>query len=122
MATRPLTPCNKPGCPALTDGRYCKDHEYIDIERQKRRHKQSDKNRPNARKRGYDSQWEKARKHWLQQNPLCVHCKAEGRIVAARVVDHIIPHRGNSILFWDSKANWQSLCVKHHNEKTARGE
>jgi 5-methylcytosine-specific restriction enzyme A len=32
-------------------------------------------------------------------------------------VDHIIPHKGNQKLFWDTK-NWQSLCEMHHNRKT----
>jgi 5-methylcytosine-specific restriction protein A len=40
--------------------------------------------------------------------------------VAATIVDHIVPHRGNQKLFWDSEHNWQSLCVTHHQEKTMR--
>ncbi|WP_338080605.1 HNH endonuclease signature motif containing protein [Cohnella luojiensis] len=41
-----------------------------------------------------------------------------GRVVAATVVDHIKPHKGNKILFWD-KNNWQPLCKQHHDRKTA---
>lgn len=37
----------------------------------------------------------------------------------ATVVDHIIPHRGNMELFW-RRENWQPLCEKHHNVKTAK--
>jgi 5-methylcytosine-specific restriction protein A len=33
------------------------------------------------------------------------------------VVDHIIPHRGNRELFWDTE-NWQALCTPCHNRKT----
>ena len=120
MPTRPKTPCNKPGCPALTDGRYCHAHEYIDIERAKARQKRSDKNRPGARKRGYDSRWDKARIHWLRKHPLCVYCQKDGRTVAAKVIDHIVPHRMDMKLFWDSENNWQSLCVSHHNAKSAK--
>jgi len=36
-----------------------------------------------------------------------------------RVVDHIIPHKGNQKLFWDPQ-NWQTLCKAHHDEKTRR--
>jgi 5-methylcytosine-specific restriction protein A len=35
------------------------------------------------------------------------------------VVDHIIPHKGDKDLFWDSN-NWQPLCKTCHDEKTAR--
>lgn len=42
-----------------------------------------------------------------------------GRIVPATVVDHIIPHKGDQTLMWD-ESNFQSLCSKHHNIKTAR--
>lgn len=39
-------------------------------------------------------------------------------MVAATVVDHIIPHRGNDEFFW-SVDNWQSLCEHHHNSEKA---
>lgn len=35
------------------------------------------------------------------------------------VTDHIIPHRGDQQLFW-STWNWQTLCKKCHDEKTAK--
>lgn len=35
------------------------------------------------------------------------------------LVDHIIPHRGDKKLFWDER-NWQGLCKKHHDRKTAK--
>lgn len=41
-------------------------------------------------------------------------CAEQGRITAATVVDHITPHRGDPVLFWDEQ-NWQGLCVPHHN-------
>ena len=61
----------------------------------------------------YNYRWQKARKAYLQNNPLCVFCKEENRIEAATVVDHIIPHKGDYKLFWD-ETNWQSLCCTHH--------
>ena len=42
-------------------------------------------------------------------------CEAQGRVTAATVVDHIIPHKGDPVLMWDSEHNWQSLCDPHHN-------
>lgn len=38
--------------------------------------------------------------------------------MVANVVDHIKPHRGDKVLFWDS-ANWQPLCKECHDRKTA---
>ena len=67
-----------------------------------------------AAERGYDYKWHKARNAFLQDNPLCVMCSAEGHVTAAQVVDHITPHRGDELLFWD-RANWQPLCKLHHD-------
>lgn len=38
--------------------------------------------------------------------------------MAATVVDHIIPHKGDQYLFWD-RSNWQPLCKLCHDRKTA---
>lgn len=69
----------------------------------------SDERRGSARKRGYTTAWEKARKQFLAELPLCSCCHAHGRLEPARIVDHIIPHKGDDRLFWD-KGNWQGLC------------
>lgn len=44
----------------------------------------------------------------LAKEPLCRMCKAAGRITAATVADHIIPHRGDERLFYEGEL--QSLC------------
>jgi 5-methylcytosine-specific restriction protein A len=75
--------------------------------------------RPSAAKRGYGARWRKARMYFLTIHPLCVDCKKMDMIRQATVVDHIIPHKGNQALFWDMANNWQSLCKKHHDIKTA---
>lgn len=69
--------------------------------------------RLSSRERGYTWKWQKARAAYLMENPICGRC---GK--GASVVDHITPHRGNDALFWD-QSNWQSLCQKCHNIKTA---
>ena len=48
-------------------------------------------------------------------------CQREGRVTAATVVDHKIPHKGDQRLFWDP-ANWQSLCKPHHDRDKQREE
>ena len=74
--------------------------------------------------RGYGWRWQKARKAYLALHPLCVMCLAlePERITAANVVDHIIPHEGNKVLFWDSENNWQPLCKPHHDVEKAEAE
>jgi 5-methylcytosine-specific restriction protein A len=74
--------------------------------------------RPNSHQRGYTRQWSKARTGFLAKHPLCVTCQENGRIKAATVVDHIIPHKGDKERFWN-RANWQSLCALCHNRKSA---
>lgn len=100
--------CRHPGCkrPA-TAGAYCDDHRRI-VERQ------YDACRESSSKRGYNSRWQKARDTFLRRSPLCRMCHEEGRITPALIVDHIIPHRGDQELFWDT-GNWQSLCKWHHD-------
>ena len=83
--------------------------------------KRSDARRGSACERGYNAQWRKARAAFLAHHPLCVACKAEGVIKDARVVDHIVPHRGDDELFED-RGNWQGLCDHCHNRKTGMCE
>lgn len=81
--------------------------------------RREDEHRGSSSERGYDSRWQKARRTYLASHPLCVRCEGEGRVVAAKVVDHVVPHRGDWALFWDED-NWAALCETHHNAKTAR--
>ena len=69
--------------------------------------------------RGYGHRWQKAREGWLREHPLCVMCKAENRVVAATVVDHVQAHRGDQTLFWDT-SNWQALCKPCHDTHAQR--
>ena len=72
------------------------------------------------RGRWFDARWHKAHSRFLKQHPLCAFCQAEGKIVLATVVDHIIPHRGDQRLFWD-QTNWEALCKECHDKKTGSG-
>lgn len=80
-----------------------------------------DDRRGSSAARGYDHRWRKYRESFLRKNPLCrMHAKL-GQLVAATVVDHIEPHRGDSAKFWD-KANHQPLCENCHNSHKQRLE
>ncbi|MGE4297025.1 MAG: HNH endonuclease signature motif containing protein [Desulfovibrionaceae bacterium] len=117
MPPAPRRPCRKPGCDQLhrNESGFCDAHEQQVKRKAQREH---DARRGSAASRGYDSKWRQARAAYLRKHPLCIQCQAEGRAVAATVVDHIEPHRGDKALFWDSK-NWQPLCKRHHDIKTA---
>lgn len=77
--------------------------------------------RESACKRGYGRRWQAASKGFLARHPLCAECESEGRVAPATLVDHVVPHRGDMGLFWQP-SNWQGLCVRHHQQKTNRGE
>jgi len=62
------------------------------------------------------SRWRRLRRLYLDESPLCVWCLRKNQIVAANVVDHILPHRGRSDLFYASD-NLQALCADCHNSQ-----
>ena len=67
----------------------------------------------------YDTKrWKESWLRHMRSFPLCQTCQESGQITAAQVVDHIEPHRGDVLLFWD-ESNWQSLCKRCHDLKTA---
>lgn len=66
--------------------------------------------------------WRAIRERLLTRSPYCIYClKRDGRVEAATVADHIIPHKGNKELFWDEN-NLQSLCKQCHDSDKAREE
>ena len=80
-----------------------------------------DRQRPSAARRGYGPRWRRARAAFLAQHPLCAACRAQGRVVPATVVDHVVPHRGDQRLFWD-ESNWAPACKPCHDaQDRARG-
>lgn len=111
MPMAPKRPCSAPGCPELVEARFCERHSRA-------ARQQDDARRGSAASRGYGRRWQKARTAYLAEHPLCRSCEAEGRVTAATVVDHVEPHRGDMAQFW-SEANWQPLCKRHHDTKTA---
>jgi 5-methylcytosine-specific restriction protein A len=102
-----LKPCPVPLCSALTTGGRCSAHT-----------RQADRARGTASQRLYTWQWHKARTAYLADHLLCVDCEAEGVTTPASVVDHLVPHRGDLTLFWDTR-NWRAVCRRCHSRKTA---
>lgn len=69
-------------------------------------------------RRLYGRRWNAYTKSFLAMNPLCRYCTANQRDEPASVVDHITPHKGDAVLFWDPD-NHQPLCKRCHDRKTA---
>lgn len=115
MNKRAKIPCKKIGCRALVEqisGGWCPEHKRSGVG-------EYELVRESSNKRGYNSAWRRARIGYLARHPVCVECDKIGLVVGATEVDHIIAHKGDKELFWDSK-NWQALCKSHHSRKTAR--
>ena len=55
--------------------------------------------------------WHRRARFQLQREPLCALCLTEGKVVAARIADHIEPHHNDPIRFWNGKL--QSLCARN---------
>src|SRR5678815_3243460 len=113
MPNAPLRPCPMSGCPELTRGGRCAHH-------QQEQRRLTDAARADVpwRKWYFREPWKTWRLQFLRANPLCCECQVEGRIEAATIVDHIIPHKGDWSLFSDH-ANWSALCKRHHDHKPA---
>ncbi len=80
-----------------------------------------DSMRRSARKRGYDTRWDRASKNFRALHPLCIGCLAVDRVTPATLVDHIKPHKGDRALMWD-QGNWQAACAPHHDAVKQRLE
>ena len=102
-------PCTYPGCGVLTQSGRCANHP--------RRSTRS------ARAKEYNklyktARWRRERRAYLNLHPLCRHCQEDGITKLADVVDHIVPHKGDVAMFYNQD-NWQPLCKRHHDKKTA---
>ena len=105
--------CLRIGCiTAATNKGYCANHQpniANPVQRQRAEYS-----------RLYDTKgWKTLRKRILFNTPLCSRCATLGTTTAAADVDHVVPHRGDTKLFYDA-TNLQALCHSCHSYKTAR--
>ena len=111
MPYRPKRPCSYPGCPNLTDGRYCPEHKKIMDAQYDMRIRDK-----GAREFYISHEWKKLRRNFLIEHPFCEECHRQGRLTKATVVDHIIPIRqGGPAL---DEGNLQALCASCHSRKS----
>lgn len=111
MPKKPKRPCSYPGCPKLTDGRFCEKHQKQENQRYEKYIRD-----PESKKR-YGRAWKRIRDRHITQFPLCEMCKKHGRLTPAEEVHHILPlSRGGT----HEESNLMSLCKSCHSEITAR--
>lgn len=113
----PLRPCRHRGCAALVRGSdFCDKHKGQDRRVLRLAHGE----------RGISGEWhslyhgrrwQELRARQLIAEPYCRDCAKFGLRTKATDVDHIIPHRGDKSIFYDS-SNLQSLCHSCHSRKT----
>lgn len=82
MPYKPKKPCAYPGCPNLTDKKYCKEHERLENKRYDRYQ------RDPAHKKRYGRTWQKIRARYVKLHPFCEMCLKEGKIVPVEQVHH----------------------------------
>lgn len=110
MPKKPKRPCSAPGCPKLTDERFCEEH-------QKEANRNYEKyDRDSAVRRRYGRAWKRIRDRHISLHPLCEECKKNGKLTPVEEVHHIIPlSRGGT----HAADNLMSLCKSCHSKITA---
>jgi 5-methylcytosine-specific restriction protein A len=103
--------CSYPGCAELVDGRFCEVHK-----KQEQTFYNKFRRNPETNKR-YGSKWRKIRAAYISAHPLCEECKAQGRLVAAQEIHHIVPLSEGGTNEW---ANLRALCKSCHSMITAK--
>lgn len=66
------------------------------------------------RKWYHTARWKALRAQVMAIQPLCKMCEQVGKVESTAVVDHIKPHKGDPVLFWDWR-NLQGLCAPCHD-------
>lgn len=105
MPKRPKRPCSRTGCPNLTDGRFCEQHE----KQENKRYEKYDRD-PAVRRR-YGRAWKRIRDRHVAAHPLCERCREQGKLTPTEEVHHI---RSLSQGGTHDKSNLISLCKSCH--------
>lgn len=105
MPRKPKRPCSFPGCPKLTEGRFCETHE----KQENRRYEKYDRD-PAVRRR-YGRAWKRIRASYVLQHPLCEQCYEKGLLVPTEEVHHKKPLSEGGT---HDRSNLIALCKACH--------
>ena len=107
MPRKPKQPCGYPGCPELSEGRYCEKHRKLVA-----KNYETYTRNPELKKK-YNSRWKQVRDRYVRLHPFCERCLEQGRLTAVQEVHHIVPlARGGT----HNAGNLMSLCRSCHNK------
>lgn len=114
MPRKPKRPCSYPGCPNLTDSRFCDKHQMVE----NKRYEKYDRD-PAARSR-YGQAWKTLRDNYAREHPYCEQCFEKGILVPVEEVHHIKPLSEGGT---HDKSNLISLCKSCHSKiHASRGD
>lgn len=114
MPRKPMRPCSHPGCPNLTEGRFCEEHER----EENKRYEKYDRD-PAVRRR-YGRAWKRIRDKYVSQHPFCEICYANGILVETEEVHHKKPLSEGGT---HERENLIALCKSCHSRVHAeRGD
>ena len=85
VPSKPKRPCSHPGCPRLTNGRFCEEHAKAEAQRYEKY------DRDPAVRRRYGRAWKRIRDNYVQQHPLCERCQEQGKLIPTEEVHHKVP-------------------------------
>lgn len=105
MPRRPKRPCSHPGCPELTDGRFCEKH----AKEENKRYEKYDRD-PAVRRR-YGRAWKRIRDSYVKSHPFCELCYEKGVLVRTEEVHHKTPL---SMGGTHDRSNLIALCKSCH--------
>lgn len=105
MPRKPKHPCHHPGCPELTENRYCEKHTKLHNALYEKY------DRDPAVRRRYGRAWKRIRDSYVKTHPFCEECYRRGILVPVEEVHHKLPLAEGGT---HARDNLISLCRSCH--------
>ena len=106
MPRKPKHPCSYPGCPKLTDKRFCKEHEKLSNSNYEKY------GRDKSMKKRYGRAWKRIRDKYAAEHPFCELCFQRGIIVPTEEIHHKLPLSEGGT---HDRSNLIALCKSCHS-------
>lgn len=111
MPRKPKRPCRYPGCPNLTEERYCPQHRH-EINSNYEKY-----GRDKAAKKRYGRAWKRIRDKYAAEHPFCELCFERGIIVLTEEIHHKKPLSEGGT---HDRSNLIALCKSCHSQIHAK--
>ena len=106
MPRKPKHPCSYPGCPKLTDKRFCEEHEKLSNSHYEKY------GRDKVAKKRYGRAWKRIRYKYAAEHPFCELCFERGIIVPTEEIHHKLPLSEGGT---HDRSNLIALCKSCHS-------